>query len=61
MDVIQVGYYQGRSKARVPIDRGAIQAAFGRKPDRMRVEVLENAVVLTDIRGPDFRSRLDDV
>jgi hypothetical protein len=57
MDFAKVGYYQQRSKARVPIDNGAIRAAFGERVDRMRVEILEDAIVLTDPRDQQWRHR----
>jgi hypothetical protein len=57
MHIVKVGYYNGRNKARVPVDRGAIKASLGRQPDRMRLETLEGAIVLTDVRGPAWRDR----
>jgi len=57
MDIIQVGYYQGRRKARVPIDRGAIKACFGERPQRLRVEYLEDTIVLTHIKEPAYLRR----
>jgi len=57
MQIVKVGYYQGRNKARVPVDRGAIKAAYGRQPDRMRVETLEGAIILTDVRSRAWRDR----
>jgi hypothetical protein len=48
MDFVKIGYYDRRQKARVPIDRGAIRAAFGERPDRVRVETFKGYIVLTD-------------
>ncbi len=57
MDIVQVGYYQGRQKARVPIDRGAIKACFNKRPQRLRVEYLEQTIVLTDLKEPAYLRR----
>jgi hypothetical protein len=57
MDIVQVGYYQGRDKARVPISRGAIKAVFGERPQRLRAEYLDETIVLTDIREPAYLRR----
>jgi|AKVG01.1.fsa_nt_gi hypothetical protein len=57
MDIVQVGYYQGREKARVPISRGAIKAVYGSRPQRLRAEYLEDTIVLTDIREPAYLNR----
>lgn len=54
MEFAALGYYSGRDKVRVPIDRGTIRAAFGNHPQRLRVEALEGCIVLTDPSGPSF-------
>jgi len=59
MDFAKVGYYDRRQKARVPVDRGAIRAAFGEQVDRVRLEVLEGAIILTDPRDQQWRHRND--
>jgi hypothetical protein len=59
MDFAKVGYYKQRHKARVPIDRSAIRAAFGERVDRVRVEVMEDMIVLTDPRDQQYRHRND--
>lgn len=54
MDFAKVGYYSDRQKARVPVDRGAIRAAFGERLDTLRVETFEGYIVLTDPSDPRF-------
>lgn len=54
MEFPKVGYYDDRNKARVPIDRGAIKAAFGQRKKRLRVEVMEGYIVLTSPDGPKY-------
>jgi len=59
MDFAKVGYYPQRAKARVPIDKGSLRAAFGNRPDRVRVEVMEGFIVLTDPNEQAWRFRND--
>jgi len=57
MDIVQVGYYSGRNKARVPIDKGSIRVALGNRTDKIRVETLEGMIVLTHPSDPSYRDR----
>jgi hypothetical protein len=59
MDVVKVGYYDRRQRARVPIDRGDIKAAYSRHPPRLRVEIIEDALILTDIADKRWIYRND--
>lgn len=59
MQFVKVGYYDDRNRARVPIDKGALQSCFQRRPQRLRVEVLDGYVVLTDPQDAQWRSRND--
>lgn len=59
MDFAKIGYYDRRQRARVPIDKGDIRAAFGQRPERLRVEVLEGAIILTDPKDQQWRYRND--
>lgn len=59
MRFAKVGYYDRRTKARVPIDKGEIRAAFGDRPTRLRVEVLEDMIILTDPADQAWRHRHD--
>lgn len=57
MDIVQVGYYDGRNKARVPVQKGSIRAALGERTDQLRVETLEGMIVLTHPADPSYRDR----
>jgi len=57
MEILQIGYYQGRSAARVPVSRGNIRAVYGHRPDQLRAEYLEGAIVLTDPDKQAWRHR----
>jgi hypothetical protein len=57
MDIVQIGYYTQRRKARVPIDRGALKASFGERPQELRAEFFDGFVVLTDVSEPAWRNR----
>jgi hypothetical protein len=57
MEIAQVGYYEGRNKARVPVQKGSIRAALGERTDTLRIETLEGMIVLTHPADPSFRDR----
>lgn len=59
MDFVQIGYYDDRQAARVPISRRDLKAAFGERPQQLRYEVLDGAVVLTAPDQPAYRRRGD--
>ena len=59
MDIAQIGYYKQRQKARVPLDRGALKASFGQRPQELRAEFFDGFVVLTDVAEPAWRNRND--
>lgn len=54
MEFAKVGYYDGRNKARIAIDRGMLQACLGRRPMRVRLEGIDDAIILTDPKGPSY-------
>lgn len=57
MEFPDVGYYDNRQKARVPIDRGTIKAAFGERKEQLRCECFEGMIVLTDPEEPAYINR----
>jgi len=57
MDFATVGNYRGRSKAAVWVDKGVIRAVMGEQKDRVRVEAMEDFIVLTDPQEQQFRYR----
>jgi len=57
MEIAQVGYYEGRNKARVPVQKGSIRAALGERTDQIRVETFEGMIVLTHPGDPGYRDR----
>jgi hypothetical protein len=54
MPTASIGWYDERNKAAVWIDKGAIRSSFIRDIERVRVESLENMVVLTQLERPAF-------
>jgi hypothetical protein len=59
MDIETVGYYDGRTKTRTPIKEGTYRAAFGEKPNKVRVETFSGMIVLTHPGSPSYRDRRD--
>jgi len=59
MRFAKVGYYSQRQKARVPVDKRRIEGSFKRRPERLRVEAIEEAIILTDPRDESWRKRHD--
>lgn len=59
MQTLTAGYYDGRTAARLGIPKGEIQAAFHRLPRELRLEVLEDALILTDPRDRPYIYRED--
>lgn len=59
MRFVKMGYYNRRSKVRCPVDRSEIRAAYGDTPNRLRLEVLEDAIILTDPRDQAWTHRND--
>jgi len=50
-----VGWYDGKNKAAVWLNKGTVRSAFGRKAPQVRVEAYEGFVVLTDMNRRPFR------
>jgi hypothetical protein len=60
MEFATVGYYRDRQQARVPIHRRSIETVFARRPEVLRVEFREDAIILTDPEGPGFAALQED-
>lgn len=54
-----LGYYDSRNDVRLSLGKGDLRAAFGRTPVEVRVEVLEDGIVLTDPREAAWTNRDD--
>jgi len=52
-----IGYYDDRATGRLSIDRGSIKAAFGSRVTQVRVEAIEDAIILTDPSEPAWTMR----
>jgi len=59
MFTVDVGYYDGRNQARVPIDKNRIQSCYGRRPKILRGEVMDGFIVITDMQDEPWVKRHD--
>lgn len=57
MPTATIGWYENRNKAAVWVDKGQVRSSFYREVERVRVESLENMVVLTELQRPAFSHR----
>lgn len=57
MKLVTVGYYDGRNNAAVWVPKGDIRAVFDNRLERIRMEALEDAIILTDPRDQQWRYR----
>lgn len=57
MEYRDVGYYDDRATGRLSIDKGMVRAAFGKRVTQVRVEALEDVIILTDPSEPAWRNR----
>jgi hypothetical protein len=60
MRTAKLGYYGDRNPVRLGLQRGELTAAFNRRPNHIRVETLEDMIVLTDPQMASFRRRQSD-
>lgn len=60
MRVASVGWYDNRNKCAVWVNKGTVQAVMGEKATGVRVEALEDVIVLTHPHKLPFRGNQED-